>query len=391
MKSRSALILVLVSFIFVLLFVMFPNSNYKKEVNYQKTLYSTFKNISSNIGSSYKLVSNKTLSNKVINLVYYNEETDDYMAYLIDSLTGKLTTYKSLIKKENLKEFNEVIELHVNRKYPKFVSEGIFSDDTTKYFYIYDDKILIYFKNVITSPQINDKLFISIDNNEIKDYLNYDYILNDEYSIESGYDYDPSKKYIAFTFDDGPSPKNTKDIVNYLKDNKFHATFFMLGNLMVRNPDIVNYVKDNENEIGSHTYSHQNLKRISMDKVKNEVNLTEDVYHEITGENFVLLRPPYGAINDKIKEEFNYSYIIWSVDTLDWKYRDSDYLYNYVINNVNDGDIVLMHDIHETTKIAVEKILPELYVRGYRVVSVSELAKIKGITLENKTTYRSIK
>ena len=157
------------------------------------------------------------------------------------------------------------------------------------------------------------------------------------------------------------------------------------------NPDIVKYVKEHGMEIGSHTYSHTNLKKLKANKLDEEVYKTNEVYNSITGENLKLLRPPYGSMNDKIKDSYPYSFILWSVDTLDWKYKDSDYLYDYVINNVSDGDIVLMHDIHQTTKIGVEKILPELYVRGYRVVSVSELARIKGIELTPNTKYRSLK
>ncbi len=391
MKDKSLLVLILSSFVAVLLLLFIPDKSQIKEVKYQKSLYSSFKNISTLTGGVYKLASEKRLSNNILNLLYYNNETDDYLSFFIDNKTGKKISFAALLKDDSIKSFSEVENRLLRLKYPKFVVDAISSNEVTKTYRVLDNEIIIYYKNVHTNPEITDKFYIKINNNEITDYLNYDHKLDLEYHNENSFEYDSSKKYIAFTFDDGPSKNNTKDVVNYLNDNNAHATFFMLGNSMANNPDIVKYVLDNGNEVGSHTYSHKNLKRLSLDEVEREMQLTQDVYKNITNNDIELLRPPYGAINEKIKDSFSYPYILWSVDTLDWQYKDSDYLYNYVINNVRDGDIVLMHDIHDTTKIAVERILPELYARGYRVVSVSELAKLKGVILEDNHSYRSIK
>ena len=391
MKDKSFFIVVFFSIIIVLLLLLIPNKAYKKEMKLQNKLYSSFKKINDETKGRYKLINDEKLSNDIINLVYYNEEQDDYLTYFVDSKVGKIVGFNSLLKNNSLGTFLEKEKELLMLKYPTFIVDGILNENTKKVYLVKDNEIIIYYKDVVTNPQYNEKLSLKINNNEIKGLLNYDVIFDEEYVRENAYDYDPSKKYIAFTFDDGPSKKNTKDIVDYLSNNKAHATFFMLGSLISSNQDIIKYVKDNNNEIGSHTYNHKNLKRISMNSVKSEVESTEEVYKLITGEELKLLRPPYGAITDKIKETFNYSYILWNIDTEDWRYKDSDYLYNFVINNVNDGDIILMHDIHETTKVAVERILPELYVRGYRVVTVSELAQIKNINLENHKSYRSLK
>jgi peptidoglycan/xylan/chitin deacetylase (PgdA/CDA1 family) len=81
--------------------------------------------------------------------------------------------------------------------------------------------------------------------------------------------------------------------------------------------------------------------------------------------------------------------ILWSVDTLDWKTRDSESVYNEIINNVKDGDIVLMHSLYKSTAEAVEKVLPELYKEGYQIVSVSKLFELKDKTLEIGKSYTS--
>jgi peptidoglycan/xylan/chitin deacetylase (PgdA/CDA1 family) len=391
-KKFDSLVIIAISFFILLILTLIPSFNKTKTLDAEHKFYRNFHTITTSISKGYKLESNTKLSNNIINLVYKNNDTNDYVTYFIDSSTGNVVSYKALIKPKFLDEFNKVEEKLLKEKYPLFIVNGIYQDQTIRYVEVKDNELVIHYSNVITNPLYHDPIYLTINNNEVSKYLNYDFELDKEYKNESAFDFDPTKKYIAFSFDDGPSTVNTKDIVDFLNNNKMHATFFMLGSLMNRYPDLVKYVNDNGMEIGSHTYSHSNLKRLKEDKLNEEIYNTDGVYNSIVPDKTItLLRPPYGAINDKIKDNYNYSFILWSVDTLDWKYKDSDYLFNYVINNVNDGDIVLMHDIHLTTKQAVENILPELYVRGYRVVSVSELAKIKNIELSPNTIYRSIK
>lgn len=375
--------------LFCILLLVFIKPH-KKIINFQNNLFVSFKKISSITSGSYKLMDEKKLSNNIVNLIYYNEETDDYITYFIDYESGKLVDFEANLKKDTYNQFKDVELNLLKLKYPKFIIDGIINSDVVRYYKINDNSIVIYYKNVITVPNYNQNIRLIINNNEVKDFLNYNYNLDENYENENGYTYDPNFKYVSFTFDDGPSKKNTVDIVNYLNDNKAHATFFMLGNLMVNNQEIVNYVLQNNSEIGSHTYSHKNLKRISKNDISNEIETTQSIFKSITNQELELLRPPYGSINDSIKSDYDYSYILWNLDTNDWRYKDTDYIVSYILNNVKDGDIILMHDIHDTTKAAVEKVLPELYVRGYKVVSVSELAQIKGKVLEKHKSYRSL-
>lgn len=390
-KDSYSFITIIVAFLLVLLLSFIPKSNFEKKVISEKHVENSIKTISSKVGDDYKLLSKIELSSEIINLVYENANKDDYKSYFIDKNSGEILNYKSIFKSKTDKLFDEVEYRLLYEKYPKFIVEGIKNSKTKREVYIKNNSLVVIYKDVITEPMYNDKLTLTINFNEISNLLNFEHDLDEEYQNESGYDYDSTKKYIAFTFDDGPNKKNTNDIVNFLNNNKMRATFFMVGNLMASNPDIVKNVYDNKMEIGSHSWAHKNLKKQKMDVISAEMEQTNNVYKGITGEDLKLMRPPYGAINNEVKESFNYSYILWNVDTDDWKYKDENHLYNFVLDHVDDGDIVLMHDLQYTTKVGLEKLLPELYVRGFRVVTVSELANIKGKTLETKTIYKSMK
>lgn len=390
-KDSYSFITIIVAFLLVLLLSFIPKSNFEKKVISEKHVENSIKTISSKVGDDYKLLSKVELSSEIINLVYENANKDDYKSYFIDKNSGEILNYKSIFKSKTDKLFDEVEYRLLYEKYPKFIVEGIKNSKTKREVYIKNNSLVVIYKDVITEPMYNDKLTLTINFNEISNLLNFEHDLDEEYQNESGYDYDSTKKYIAFTFDDGPNKKNTNDIVNFLNNNKMRATFFMVGNLMASNPDIVKNVYDNKMEIGSHSWAHKNLKKQKMDVISAEMEQTNNVYKGITGEDLKLMRPPYGAINNEVKESFNYSYILWNVDTDDWKYKDENHLYNFVLDHVDDGDIVLMHDLQYTTKVGLEKLLPELYVRGFRVVTVSELANIKGKTLETKTIYKSMK
>ena len=142
-------------------------------------------------------------------------------------------------------------------------------------------------------------------------------------------------------------------------------------------------------EIASHTYSHKDLRTLTLEKLTEEVVKARDNLYALTGEYPTFIRPPYGAYNDLVKE---YSYaplITWNLDSKDWDFRDAEKVVEHVLDEVKDGKIVLMHDIHWFTVDAVELLLPELEKRGYQVVTVSELFYYKNVELENGRVYHS--
>ncbi len=274
-------------------------------------------------------------------------------------------------------------------KYPKFIADSLNYGNGNITYILKDTELIMYFYDFEINPKPLEELFLMIDYNEIKDYVNFPFHLKEEYERENGFTFDPAKKTVALTFDDGPNGSKTLRLVELLHQNKMHATFFMVGNRMSTAPNVIKEVLKTGNEVGSHSYNHKNLTRLTKEELLEEEKSTNLIYKSITGQDLKLLRPPYGNVNDTMKQNLNLTFINWNLDTEDWRYRNTNHIYDSVINKVKDGDIILMHDLYETTIEAVEKLLPELYVRGFQVVSVSELANIKGQTLEVHKVYRS--
>jgi len=200
-------------------------------------------------------------------------------------------------------------------------------------------------------------------------------------------------KYIALTFDDGPSSSLTPQLIDALNKYNAKATFFLVGSMAQSNPNIVKMAYENGNEIGNHTYYHPYLTRISEDQINSELQSTADLIMSITGSYPTLLRPTYGEHNeftDNIAMEHNLAVILWNVDTLDWLYKDADYVYNYISSNLNDGNVILLHDIHPTSVEAAIRILQDYSEKGYKFVTISELFNIKDVPLIPGQAYEGI-
>ena len=194
---------------------------------------------------------------------------------------------------------------------------------------------------------------------------------------------------VALTFDDGPG-KYTDRILNTLSANGAKATFFMLGNNISKYPEIIKKMENTGCELASHTFDHQKLTALDTAGIQNEISSTNSQLISIVGHGASLVRPPYGAYNASTQNAVSYPLILWSVDTLDWKTRDADSTYDAVMA-AQDGDIILMHDIHEPTADAIDKIVPALKEKGFQMVTVSELAAAKGVSLGNGNTYGSFR
>ena len=197
---------------------------------------------------------------------------------------------------------------------------------------------------------------------------------------------DPGKPMVALTFDDGPGPR-TSEILDQLKKYNAHATFFMLGKNVKSYPDAVKQMLKDGNELGNHSYDHQQLTKIDAEAIAKEVNDTNENIKNICGSLATVLRPPYGAINDTVKSSVGMPMILWNVDTLDWKTRNTQSTIDEVMRNLKDGDIILMHDIHTQTVDAALQLIPKLEEEGYQLVTVSEMAAAKNKTLEYGTAY----
>ena len=196
----------------------------------------------------------------------------------------------------------------------------------------------------------------------------------------------PAKPMIALTFDDGPG-KYTERLLDALEKYDARATFFMLGSNVNKYPEAVEKMKEIGCEIGNHTTDHKNLTKLEVPEIIGQIETTNDSIKNIIGEGASIVRPPYGAVNDLVKSTVTYPLVMWSIDTLDWELKNAEALKECTLEIVKDGDIVLMHDIHETTVDAVITLIPELQARGYQLVTVSEMAQIHGINMENGIKY----
>lgn len=187
---------------------------------------------------------------------------------------------------------------------------------------------------------------------------------------------DTNGKYVALTFDDGPSSSVTPRVLDTLKEYDAKATFYMLGQNAANFPDVARRVADEGHEIANHSISHANLKAVSAERVKKEIIEATDQIEKATGVKPNSFRPPYGNYNQTVIDNataVEQPIIMWSVDTLDWQSRNANAVFEKVRHNTRSGSIVLMHDIHQTTADALPQIMEYLSTEGFEFVTVSEL------------------
>ena len=184
---------------------------------------------------------------------------------------------------------------------------------------------------------------------------------------------------IALTFDDGPHPKLTHEILEILEEYGVFATFFMVGVNVKNYPDAAREVIRAGHEVGNHTYSHLHVNALNEQTLANELWMCEDVLEELCEYRPHLFRPPEGAVNDYVEhctEREDYSLILWSLDTRDWEHKQAERIAETVLSRIQPGDIILMHDYigrGSQTPQALRILLPKLLERGFEPVTVSNL------------------
>ena len=206
-----------------------------------------------------------------------------------------------------------------------------------------------------------------------------------EFYFEEDGSYNPGKKkaMLALTFDDGPG-QYTMDLLNCLEENNAHATFFMLGECAQYYPDEVRKMVEIGCELGNHSWDHTDQTTISLDAVAKQFGDTDETLKEACGRISTVARMPYGNGNEDVYATVGKPCFFWSLDSLDWKYRDVTLDYQEIMGgDLSDGSIILMHDIHEPSVETAKRIIPELIAQGYKLVTVSEMAEAKGVNLEN--------
>lgn len=197
-------------------------------------------------------------------------------------------------------------------------------------------------------------------------------------------------KYVALTFDDGPS-SFTDRLLDCLEKNKAKATFFMVGKEIEYFSEEVKRMQKLGCELGNHTYSHADLTSLSPEGMTEEIAGVDNLLAELTGQGASVVRPPYGAVNGSVKSTVGTPMILWSIDTLDWESQNPEKIVETVVSQIEDGSVILMHDIFSTSVDAAELLIPKLKKEGYEFVTVHELAEKNGIELSAGTTYRELK
>lgn len=208
-----------------------------------------------------------------------------------------------------------------------------------------------------------------------------DYYFNDDGS----YNAEKKRPMIALTFDDGPG-EYTSELLDCLEENNAHATFFMLGQNVELYPDDVKRMLKLGCEIGNHSWDHKNMFELDIDSVVKQFNDADQALIDACGQASTVIRAPYGNANEEIMNAVGKPFFMWSLDSLDWSYKDVDLDYKSIMEDnasvLKDGTIILMHDIHEPSVKAAERIIPELINMGFKLVTVSEMAEAKNVTLQ---------
>lgn len=202
---------------------------------------------------------------------------------------------------------------------------------------------------------------------------------------------DPTKPMLALTYDDGPSAHATPRILAVLEKYNSRATFFMVGKQAEKRMDVVKKMEELGCEVANHTYDHTLMTKVPPEELASQLARTNQVVSDACGISPVLMRPCGGARSEagmNIVGAISMPAVLWSIDTLDWKTRDAQTTIQTVLEQAKDGDIILMHDLYETTADASEVLIPELVNRGFQLVTVSELASYRGGMLPGHTYSR---
>jgi peptidoglycan/xylan/chitin deacetylase (PgdA/CDA1 family) len=194
---------------------------------------------------------------------------------------------------------------------------------------------------------------------------------------------------VAMTFDDGPSYQ-TEILLDFLKENEIHVTFFMVGNRINKHfKHIVVRSAAEGHEMGYHSYDHAEQTAVATQTIVSQFNYTDNLLYELTGQHFTVWRTPYGSYNQRVTGAVPLPHILWSLDTLDWSSLNADKVYKAIINGADDGDIILMHDLYASTVNGAIKAMKEMLAGDYEFLTVTELLSRNGKTPIDSKTYFS--
>ena len=200
-----------------------------------------------------------------------------------------------------------------------------------------------------------------------------------------------TEKLLALTFDDGPRRSTTSALLDGLARRGVHATFFLVGSNLDGNEELILRMEAEGHQVGIHSYNHKMLTGLNAADLYTEVGALRDRLTDLLGHDGFLLRPPYGKTDDALRRRAGAPIILWSIDPEDWSDDDSDRQTALILSQVQDGDIILLHDIYPSSVDTALRVVDALLDEGYYFVTVDELFAARGVTPENGKVYRSLR
>ena len=292
--------------------------------------------------------------------------TEDGKLFTLDQLFSDSSKAKEILLKE-LTSFLKDKKLEQG-KIDQLVKSFSDQDLSAWNFDYKDSQIILY-----PSQAVENLDEIALPVSSFFDVVQSSYLLDKDAELYKAYYEKKNQKVVALTFDDGPNPATTNQALDTLSKYGIKATFFVLGKNISGNEEILKRMKADGHVIGNHSWSHPVLSKLSLDEAKKQITDTEDALTKVLGSSSKLMRPPYGAITDDIRNSLDLSFIMWDVDSLDWKSKNEASILTEIQRQVRNGSIILMHDIHAETVNALPKIIDYLKEQGYHFVTVPEM------------------
>ena len=341
-------------------------------------------NVNSIVFRTYSYTGGANYESDIYTFYYNDKEQLNLTSFFNDNYLekiSKISKYKLIEKSESNKELVLLNEEELNKGLEP-------TEENFKNIYFTSDGLEIIFEKYQVAAGYLGDIKIKIPYSEIKDILKIPVEeKKEENSNNNVSKRDLSqmkeKKLIAFTFDDGPAYKKTERILDELKLRNVKASFFLLGSRVADQAEIVKRMYEEGHTIGSHTYSHRNLKLLNNYETYKEIQDTNEAINSVIGIYPKFLRPPYGNLNDYIKDIYKNPIVLWSIDTEDWKNRNANKIKDNILNNAKDGSIILLHDLYETSIDGAILAMDELIKNGSEIVSLEEMFMIKGIPIDN--------
>lgn len=379
----------------------------------ENDIYQEFRNVSLENKKAGEVIQDEFNKDTMITALHYPEFKDEGLNQLVKNVVDESRSYQGdesdlvFLDYESLLSFDQYVSIHFREKVydenrtlkqekstfvvydmkeqKAMTIEDIFRSDyvvqlksmfgsTPEHFQIETEGIRCYDidgKELGLFEYVNHERFVALKNPAIPSLAPKELPSVDAMVI------DPNKPMIVFTFDDGPTPEITERIMNAFLSVNGRATFFELGSRIESYGYLTKMLYEHGFEIGNHSYSHANLSIADEEGIRQEIYATQDIAYSITGKDISIVRPTYGEISELMREVIPFKMINWTVDSLDWKSRNKDAICLEVLPYIEDGSIILMHDLYASTAEAVEEMLPILAEKGYQFVTLSDYLKIK--------------